>query len=204
MMKFSNWAIRAVTVLCVLLALACRAKADQITTFNIVNGQLADGASVTGWVQIDTTTGVAPAFNVSIGSPDNQVFSNASVFQFYTAPANTPLNTNPFTTDIVMEKNTVEPLLPVLVLVIPTTSLVGYGGGPLVLGGQMGPTFSGYEYGYNGPPDFTPEVPFTSGSLTATPEPATATMLASGLFAVSGFGLMRRRRRSTAEAMPAC
>ena len=182
-----------------LLALACQAKADQITVFDLANGQLADGASVTGTVMIDTTTGIATAFDVSIGSPDNQVFSNSTVAAFYTAPANTPINTNPFTTDIVMEKNTVEPLLPVLVLVIPETSLVGYAGGSLVLGGQMGPTFSGYEYGYDGPPDFTPEIAFSSGDLIATPEPTTLTMLASGLYAAGGFGLLRQRRRRTTE-----
>jgi hypothetical protein len=204
MTKVSKLAFRAATVMSVLLALACQAKGDQITTFNLVNGQLHDGASVTGWVQIDTTTGIATAFDVSIGSPDNQVFSNSSVYTFYTAPANTALNTNPFTTDIVMEKNTVEPLLPVLDLVIPAISLVGYGGGPLVLGGQMGPTFSGYEYGYSGPPDFTPEVPFTSGNLVASPEPTSVTMVASGFFAAGGFGLLRRRRRRTAESMPVC
>jgi hypothetical protein len=192
--EVSKSVFRAAIALSVLLTLACQARADQITTFNIVNGQLQDGASVTGWVQIDTSTGNATAVNVSIGSPDNQVFDNSNLVGFYTAPANTPLNTNPFTTDIIIQKDTVEPLLPVLALVILQTSLVGYTGGPLVLGGQLGPTFSGYEYGYDGPPDFTPEIPFSSGQLVASPEPATITMLASGLFAAGGFGLLRRRR----------
>jgi hypothetical protein len=206
MTKVSKSVLRAVTVLSVLLALACQAKADQITTFDIVNGHLQDGASVTGTLTIDTSTGAAVSFNVSVGSPDNQLFTPSNVYDFFTYPANTPGFTDSTGSIFAIEKDTVEPVnsgqpeqgrssgddLPRIVFGIPVPNLIGFDGGPLGT--------STYEYGYDGPPDFTPEVFFSSGSLTPTPEPTTITLLVSGFIAFGGYGLYQRRRgRSTAS-----
>lgn len=49
----------------------------------------------------------------------------------------------------------------------------------------------------------TPTDPWMIASTTPTPEPATLTLLASGLFAAGGFGLYRRRR-AAAESSLAC
>jgi hypothetical protein len=206
MAKVSKSVFRAATVLSVLLALACPAKADQITTFDIVNGQLQDGASVTGTLTIDTTTGAAVSFYVSVGSPDNQLFTPSNVYDFFTSPANIPGLTGSDGSLFAIEKDTVEPVnsgqpqtpglvaddLPRIDFTIPVTNLIGYNGGLLGT--------STYEYGYSGPPDYTPEVLFSSGSLTPTPEPTTITLLVSGFIAFGGYGLYQRRRgRSTAS-----
>ena len=154
MRKAFKSVFRAATVMSLLLALACQAKADQITTFDIVNGQLQDGASVTGSITIDTTTGIGTSFYVSIGSPDNQAFTPSNISIFETLPDYGPNDLGQYQSLIFMAKSTVEPDLPRVGFIVPEISLIGYGGGPLAVGAINGN--SSYEYGYNGPPDFTP------------------------------------------------
>jgi len=199
MTKVSKSVLRAVTVLSVLLALACQAKASPIV-FDIVNGQLDDGASVTGTITINTTTGIATSADVSVGSPDNQVFTSANITTLETLNNYRDPYTNTYVdTLIYIHQGTLGNPYPDLGLLLPETSLIGVTTQiPLVVGAIQGAStfeISGYPY--------VPEVFFSSGSLTPTPEPTTITMLVSGFFAAGGFGLYRRRRgRASGEVDP--
>jgi hypothetical protein len=195
---------RAVALLCVLLTLASQAKADQITTFDVVNAKLADGSAVTGTLNIDTTSGVATSANITIGPPSGVVVfapqspsappaptpsQPASAFVTSDIYMNSLYDDTPGTVQISFNHSfpTGTPYLALLVN-SSTSTLVNFDGAPLLLPSDNSPaTYS--VYGLSG----LSGIPFVSGSLAPVPEPSTVTLLSTGFLAIGGFGFWRRR-----------
>jgi hypothetical protein len=179
-----------------------QAKADIITTYN-VSGTYQDGATVSGTLTMDTTTATATAIDVHVTNPG---FPNTyGPFDFVSSPSTYVFNT----TDLPSPPADV-----VKVLIEPTPSISNFLSLNVVAPGFLWPTgviplstitFAGpgrdSAYGVF---DFTfgvgnlYESDLVSGQLTPinTPEPATLTMLGTGLFAIGGFAGVRRRRRA--------
>jgi len=100
------------------------ASADVITTFSAF-GTFSDGSTLTGSLQIDTTTGVAlAAESLYIGAPGS-VFINDIRIQ---AP------NEPFPGDFILQAGFGPPGggPPLFVMALPVSSLIGYSGGPIV------------------------------------------------------------------------
>jgi hypothetical protein len=196
-----------------ILVLACAAvavtalplKADTITTFSatgsfsdVAGGSIASGGtdtlSGTSTVTIDTTSGTATAWDVTITlSPDLSSYLNTTSLEFNSAPTTTTVGGGVDISGLASNAN-VE-----LDLYVP--SLMNYSGGNL-FDTSSGPPYSQFavpggegSYAKLDTGELTPSV---SPSVT-TPEPASITLLVSGLLTAGGFGLVRRRRGTTAS-----
>ena len=132
--------------------------ADTITTFT-AGGGFSDGATLSGNVVIDVTTGTV----VQLGTTLN---------------ASAPLSLSGLTFDLSASSQGAEYILVTdtgphsafdITLDIPVTTLVGYAGGS-VSGGANGGTSAA----------------LTSGSLTATPEPTTVVLVGSAMLGLLG------------------
>jgi hypothetical protein len=189
----------AVLALLAFVATASSSKADTVFT---VNGTFANvnpyggTDTMTGTVTIDTTAGTATAWDVNLAlSPGLSSFFGTSTLTFDAAPT----TTNLFSGDVELSGLAAGGLDAELNLFVPVNSLVGYSGGSL-LDSSSGPPTSqlvppGGEGNYGS---------LNEGTLTSaitTPEPATFTLLATGLVACGGYGLFRRRRK-TPETNP--
>lgn len=163
--------LRSVFAAAVLLSAGLAARADT-TTFAFVDNTYADGATGTGTVTIDTTTGV-------IGAIDLTFVDGVQKFTFSGAPTQ---GTNPFTpVDQFTAYNFGGDLL---LLDIFASTLVGYDGGALcdsngLCGGTSFVQLSG-----------DPLDNLSTGSLVPTPEPSSFLLLGIGLF--GAVGMMRR------------
>jgi len=104
------------------LAAASPVRADVFTTFNLT-GTLADGATLSGNLTIDTTTGVGTAANIIISAPVSLTFTVVQA-----QLANFPV-AGDYQIDYAISANPSG--LPNLDLVFPIASLIGYNGGQL-------------------------------------------------------------------------
>jgi hypothetical protein len=164
--------LRSVLAAAVLLSAGLAARADTTTTFTFVDNTYADGATGTGTVTIDTTTGV-------IGAIDFTFVDGAQEFTFSGSPTQ---GTSAFTP--VDQFTAYNFGGDILVLDIFASTLVGYNGGALcdsngLCGGDGFVQLSG-----------DPLDALSTGSLVATPEPSSFLLLGIGLF--GAVGMMRR------------
>jgi hypothetical protein len=161
-------------MLCSLAALSiCSSNAATIL-FN-VNGNLADGASISGTITINNTTGTATAANLTFGAPDsiNMPLIYGQGLGFFGAlPNNYGLGLRN-TTDT-MNFN----------FIFPTTTLVGYNGGPIAEGNLFNVTTN------------SPGAGVVTMSLTtvSAPEPTSLALVGGGLL---GLLLFAQRARLT-------
>lgn len=200
---------RGVVLLCVFLALTPRAKADQITTFDLVNASFLNStASVAGTVTIDMTTGMATAMDVVVGSPLNTVFSSSNPeFTLSTqnnVPIPGPISPYPPEEGIINLGDTligtrINLIIPALGSTTPS-SFQGYPGGDILAGffpGEYGPNSNVSQIQILNEPYY-----FASGALEPTPEPAALTLLGTGFLAFGGFRFSRRRRTVADTSLP--
>jgi hypothetical protein len=185
-----------------LAATASTSKADDVFT---VNGTFANvnpyggTDTMTGSVTIDTTAGTATSWDVTLDLSSGL----ASLFDASTLTFDSTVTTTNLPSSGAVELSGLAAggLDAELNLFVPVSSLVGYTGGSL-LDSSSGPPTSqlvppGGEGNYGS---------LNEGTLTAaisTPEPATFTLLATGLVACGGYGLFRRRRKAP-ETPPVC
>jgi hypothetical protein len=141
-------------------------------TFN-ATGTLADGATLSGFVVIDTATGVVQSANLSVSSPLslsgitlNSSLGGQGSGAYSLFAGGPPL-------DIILD--------------LPVTTLIGYTGGNLCLS-----SCAGLNSSVSAAQNFTNSSNFTSGSLTAVPEPGS---LALGI-AGAGLLMWKRGRRA--------
>lgn len=144
-----------------------------------LSGMLSDSAVFSGTMTIDNIAGLATAANFILGTPDSKTFSvieyDNTVGSFWLIQT-VLTGASPGT-------------YPSFSLVLPTNTLVGYGGGSLCsLSSSCGGLVSGLlpAAGVQGPQ-------LQSGSANAVPEPATFLMLGIAL----PLFLLRRRLSSS-------
>ena len=146
------------------------AAADVIRTFE-ASGTFDSGSVLSGTVTIDTTTGIAEAVDLVVGSPASldftfiqaQVAIPGVTYEIQTGPTAAGLPNFDF-----------GPL--------GTSTLINYDGGPIYSGSDI----------FHGPGQSDL---ITNGALTAIPEPSSWALLGVGLVSL---GVIRRHRRAGA------
>jgi hypothetical protein len=189
--------LRAAVLLCVLLVLASQAQADMITltasdAFFLDGTNMSIGSHLTGTVTINTSSGDATAWNLSIMGP-------AESLQFDGAVSTTSLSSQVWLSGLDTSRDFE------LNLFIQVDTLSGFTGDQLILAGKHNTPFAdNYSFYYPSGGEGTHEVLNTGELITpgiATPEPSTITLLASGCLTAGGLYFVRRRRRG-AESTP--
>jgi hypothetical protein len=109
------------TVMVLVFGAASQARADSIRTLE-ASGTLVDGATLSGTVAIDVTTGMVTSVALAVSAPDSLSF-----------PLLTSQEYNPAhgTYEVGTTTQSLPNTYPILYLDIPETTLVGYNGGPL-------------------------------------------------------------------------
>jgi hypothetical protein len=162
-------------MLCSLAALSICCSYAATIVFN-VNGSLADGASISGTITINNTTGTATAANLTFGAPDSVnmplIYGQGLAF-FGALPNNYGLGLQ--NTADTMDFN----------FVFPTTTLVGYNGGPIADGNLFNLTTNSPGAG----------IVTMSLSTVSAPEPTSLALIGSG--ALLGLLLLSQRARLT-------
>jgi hypothetical protein len=179
----------ASALLCTLAMFSAQAKADTVVNFNI-SGTFADGATLSGTVTIDTTTGTATGMDVTASTSPTPITFNTDVSSVY-APGDGEVLIEGYDSTLSNEL--------VLGVVGSSTVLQGYTGGTLA--GTSSTPFSPASFFAPGGGEGTP-VDLTTGALTApgtttTPAPATLTLAATAMLAFVGFRFCRRRPRAS-------
>ena len=172
--------------LVIVLLVSCAYAADTVVTFN-ASGTFADGATLSGTITIDTTTGEPTVENLVVSSPDSAT---------YTAPNGVDETAN---YQLIFVSPSGYPAFPVLQLTVPGSTLVGYSGGPLCSTTNTcsaGPSISAIRLS-TGPP-YTYDT-LTSGSLSTTAPttsvPALSPWALGGLMVLLGaFAVFMLRR----------
>jgi len=185
MRKLASSAFRAAVLLGALLALAGHAKASPVI-FD-ASGTFTDSSTLSGTITIDPTTGLATAENLSISGGTS---GYVSPLLFVATPPALMQTDNAGAGNVWLDSTDVSNSWQLRVD-IPGPTLLGYGGGPLVISSfpPDGTYFTAFgEGGAN----------LLSGSLTAvtTPAPPTIVLLASALFTAGAFHFVRRRQLS--------
>jgi len=185
MRKLANSAIRAAVLLGALLALVGHANASPVI-FD-ASGTFTDSSTLSGTITIDPTTGLATAENLSISGGTS---GYVSPLLFVATPPALMQTDNAGAGNVWLDSTDVSNSWQLRVD-IPGPTLLGYGGGPLVISSfpPDGTYFTAFgEGGAN----------LLSGSLTAvtTPAPPTIVLLGSALFTTGAFHVVRRRRLS--------
>ena len=182
-------------VVAAVLLLALPGYADQVTVFDLTTvyqppqPQQPDGTAY-GTVTIDTTSGVVDAINLSFaGEPGSA--SPSTFWDVSGTPPNAFVEINESWTTPLNGFYDVEILLPV-------DTLVGYAGGSICTKAApcYGDSFSGFSLGNS------QTASYSSGQLTATPEPASLILVATGVPCLVGMlrrRLFRRNARSWAS-----
>jgi len=158
--------------------LAPPAHADQITVFSLTTvfqtpPQSPDGTA-SGTITIDTTTGVVEAIDLS--------FAGGAGLTPYGAFWNVYGLPNGF-----VEITEVWPPTSYVEISLPVSTLVGYTGGSICTEEHLcdGGAYSGFTW------DFSEVAPYSSGQLTATPEPASLILFGTGVLGL--VGILRRK-----------
>ena len=156
------------------------AHANPLTTFDLSTTFPGSFGAASGTVTINPTTGAVNSINFSftgqpasateIGSGVDLLGSGASGLVELDEQFSTPGN-GFYSVDIVL----------------PVNTLVGYTGGPICSTSNpcTGGVVSGFAYGITG------NQPYTSGTLSATPEPASILLVSTGV--VGLLAILRRR-----------
>jgi hypothetical protein len=155
------------------------ALADISTTFD-ATGTFSDGEKLGGTVTIDVTTGVATSIDLTVGSDTfNTIHDQAQEPTYYSIDS----------------EATNFDFLQFSIPVDSSTTLIGYGGGPLSTATTLFPAAGGF-------------VELQAGALTpeptTVPEPSTAIVSAISAVAFIAYGWSRHRQaqRRQAAAMP--
>jgi hypothetical protein len=165
------------------------ALADSISTFT-ASGTFADGATLSGTITIDVTTGVVTGSDISVETTSSDVTSFGYIFQS---------NADYFDADSwVLSLQTASGGLPDVEFYLDTaalgsSTLVGYSGGALYSVGQPGsdgadsfyrPAVTYYDYLESGSLSLVPSIP----------EPATLGLLAVSVVGLGGVVMSRGKR----------
>ena len=133
----------------------------------VATGALVDGATLSGFVVIDTATGVVQSANLSVSSPIS--ISGLTLEAGFTSQG---------TADYTIEANLGGNPAELIILQIPVTTLVGYTGGNICLSGCVGNVGSGDASFAESTSNRSSA--FSSGSLTAAPEPGSLALCLAG------------------------
>jgi len=174
-----NLRLRLVLAALVIVLFAwCAYAGDTVVTFN-ASGTFADGATLSGTLTLDTTTGEPMVENLVVSSPDSNT---------YTVPNGVVITS---TYQLIFVSPAGLPFTPVLQVTVPASTLVGYSGGTLCSTTTTcgaGASISAVRAG-SGPPYTFDNL--TSGSLTpAGAGSPTATAPALSPWALGGLALL--------------
>ena len=168
----------AVAVMLSLLAPA--AYANPITTFNLTSTFPSAMGAAYGTITIDTATGTVESIDLSFAGEPASATELGSTFDLVGSGPNALVEFGEawgtlgfYSVDILL----------------PVNSLVGYAGGQICSTANpcYGGALSGFAYGISG------NKPYTGGTLSATPEPASWMFVAIG--AVGLLTILHRRQR---------
>jgi hypothetical protein len=181
MTQFTRRVGLMVSVLGLVIGAGVPAKADLDVVFD-ASGTFVDGATLSGTLTVDVTTGTVTASALQVSAPDHGSFTliqnqGLDIFGVVT-PGYYGLS---ITTG---SPNT----FPVLQLGLNTTSLIGYGGGNMTAESNLAINST------------TPNGLKNGELTTAVPEPSTALVAAFGAVAFIAYGLSRHRREQRQAA----
>ena len=166
----------------VLVLIASTAQAGPIT-FN-ATGILKNGSSLSGSIIMDTTLGTVQSLNLIFTGTYSFTISSVVL-----AAANTGSQTGTFA----IEGKNATPY-PFTFIELPVTTLVGYTGGSIC---SQGTSCAGLVFSDAGAAAGDTSS-FSSGSLTATPEPGGIVLVGSAML---GLFALRRRYRSARDVV---
>lgn len=164
-----------------LLLSATAAFANPITTFNLTSTFSSAIGAAYGTITIDTATGTVESINLSFAGEPASATELGSTSDLVGSGPNALVEFGE--TWGTLGFYSVDILLPV-------NTLVGYAGGPICSTAYpcYGGDVSGFAYGISG------DEPYTGGTLSATPEPASWMLVATG--AVGLLTILHRRAAS--------
>jgi hypothetical protein len=152
--------------------------ADSVVTFSLENVTFDDGATGSGTVSIDTTTGTYTGFNFTFVDGAEQVLFQTLDFQ------------DTFNGDTQTFFDSYTAAGDVLLFDLPGATLAGYTGSPMC---TVSTACNG-DYGYVALAGQGADV-FDTGSLVPTPEPSGVALLGAGMLGILGVAGRRKVRR---------
>jgi hypothetical protein len=179
-----RWPMRrwlaAAAVLGLMAAAVAPARADMILSFN-AEGTFSDGATLSGTVTIDVTTGVATAVDLVVGAPDSLTFTTIT-FQAANSPVSGDYSIIAETSNSILFD-----------IYLPTATLVGYDGGPFESNSQAVNGLPSIIV-YRGDVNVALEEGSLSPSAISTPAPSTLVLALIGAFTAAAAGTTSLRR----------
>ncbi len=187
-MRLSRFLPVAVAV-SVLFLSSMAAYADPTTTLNL-NGTYvwnSQDYTTTGTVTFNPVTGALLGVDLSYGN-----WGGGSAVGFLSDFSLLNGNTYPLDIEEAWNLNANQYEAPVVDLLLPVNSLIGYNGGNLcTLANQCADQYSTF-FALNQPGSFTDGTLSVGGTLSPTPEPSSVTLLVVGALAMMGLVRVRR------------